>query len=497
MFTHEDLHQIKERGSVPEIIENQVNQFAKGFPYADIVAAATAGNGILVYSEKEKEELASYFDTHKSALDIARFVPASGAATRMFKSLFSIRDELKKLHDSEVDAYINANKEAASFFHALHTYPFFNDLPEEIKKSPVKVMDYLLEPDGLNYGNLPKGLLKFHSYGKESRTAFEEHLHEAVRIIAPGKEIKLHFTVSEEHMPGFRKEEDRVVPLLEKQYGVKFTIGYSFQKKETDTIAVDMANKPFRDEGGRLVFRPGGHGALIENLNDLDHDLIYINNIDNVSPENNSEKRVLSKKMLAGLLLKTRNRAFELVNKLKYNKPGATDEAMEWLKELNGAVIPENQGREELKQWLLDKIDRPIRVCGMVINEGEPGGGPFHVRNSNGVVSLQIVEASQIDQSHPGQMELLKKASHFNPVDLVCSVRKPDGGKYHLPEYIDPETGFISEKSVKGRDLKALELPGLWNGSMAGWLTLFVEIPAATFTPVKTVFDLVRPAHLS
>ncbi len=499
MLSKEDIRQIRERGSDPGIIKKQLQRFREGFPYARLKAPATVGNGISAYVEKEKEEIAAYFDARKGSYEICRFVPASGAATRMFKALYAMRDALEGKSVEQQQAYLLTDDAAKQFFNDLNLYPFYPDLPVEEHASPLDILDMLLTEKGLNYGMLPKGLLKFHSYKGATRTAFEEHLHEAAQILLPESTINVHFTVSEEHLDGFKSLEKEIVPRIQKQYGVTFRISYSFQKKETDTIAVDLQNAPFRNEKDSLVFRPGGHGALLENLGDIERDLLFINNIDNVSPGRNSVNRVLHKKVLAGRLLQVRDQVFELLGQLDTE---VTDEVIEtvatWLKEVAWTVMPvdfSGKSRQEKAAWLREKLNRPVRVCGMVRNEGEPGGGPFFMEDRNGITTLQIVESSQVDTDDAGQHALFNKASHFNPVDIVCSTRDRHGNNYNLSEYVDEETGFIAEKSVKGKALKALELPGLWNGAMAGWITLFVEIPASTFTPVKTVFDLMRPAH--
>lgn len=499
MLGKEDIRQIRERGSDPENIKKQLQRFKEGFPYARLKAPATVGNGISAYDEKEKEEIAAYFDARKGSYEMCRFVPASGAATRMFKALYAIRDALEGKSVEQQQAYLLTDDTAKQFFNDLNQYPFYPDLPVEEHASPLDVLDMLLTEKGLNYGMLPKGLLKFHAHKGATRTAFEEHLHEAALIMLPEKIINIHFTVSEEHINGFRGLEREIVPQLQEQYGAAFRISYSFQKKETDTIAVDLDNVPFRDEAGSLIFRPGGHGALLGNLEDIEGDLLFINNIDNVSPERNSVNRVLHKKVLAGRLLQVRDRVFELLEELDTKVTDEViDSATQWLKEVACALIPgdfSGKSRQEKATWLRQHLNRPVRICGMVRNEGEPGGGPFFMEDTNGNTALQIVESSQVDTEDAGQQALFSQASHFNPVDIVCSIRDRHGNKYNLSEYIDEETGFISEKSVRGNALKALELPGLWNGSMAGWMTLFAEIPASTFTPVKTVFDLLRPAH--
>lgn len=499
LFSREDLKQIVDRGSDPVVIHQQTEQFKTGFPFAELVKPATPTRGITSYGDEEKAELIDYFDRHRKGQTICRFVPASGAATRMFKSLFALSDSLRGKSTEEQQEFINTDDVARNFFNSLEEYPFFQDLSIHGNESPLEVLDRLLLEKGLNYGLLPKGMLKFHRYGEHSRTAFEEHLHEAARISESGEEVKLHFTVSEEHLKGFKKLEKMLVPKLKEQYGVTFRISYSFQKTETDTIAVDLQNSPIRDEKGKLVFRPGGHGALLQNLNDLTHDMVFINNIDNVSPDRNSEMRVLHKKMLGGVLLDVRNEAWELLSGLN----GGTDAAVivaaeEWLQETANRELPgsyKDWDIAERRNWLIKMIDRPVRVCGMVKNEGEPGGGPFFVKNSEGEVSPQIVESSQVDFDDEKQSAMFARSTHFNPVDLVCSLKNHAGDSFDLTQFVDSNTGFISEKSVRGNELKALELPGLWNGSMAGWITVFVEVPGETFTPVKTIFDLVRPEH--
>lgn len=499
LFSREDLGQIVDRGSDHVVIHQQVERFKTGFPFAELVAPATPTRGITSLGEEEKAELIDFFDRHRKGQDICRFVPASGAATRMFKSLFALSDALRGKSIEEQQDFISTDEVGRSFINSLEEFPFYHDLSLSGNESPLEVLDRLLLEKGLNYGLLPKGMLKFHKYGEHSRTAFEEHLHEAARISESGEEVKLHFTVSEEHLKGFKKLEKILVPILEEQYAVTFRISYSFQKAETDTIAVDLQNSPFRDDKGKLVFRPGGHGALLQNLNDLSHDIVFINNIDNVSPDRNSELRVLHKKMLAGMLLDVRNEAWELLSGLNAGSDEAVIVSAEkWLQQTANRALPgsyQDWNIAERRRWLIKMIDRPVRVCGMVKNEGEPGGGPFFVRNGEGEVSPQIVEASQVDFTDEQQSAMFKRSTHFNPVDVVCSLKNHAGDSFDLTQFVDSNTGFISEKSVRGKELKALELPGLWNGSMAGWITVFLEVPGETFTPVKTVFDLVRPAH--
>ena len=499
MLTREDIDQIRGRGSDPRTVEKQLERFQKGFPYARLKTPASVGTGISVFSDTEKKEIAAYFDTSKDAHSICRFVPASGAATRMFKDLFAMRSALEDKSVAEQQSFLLSDDTAKRFFNDLDRYPFYADLPSEEHASPLDTLDLLLTKKGLDYGMLPKGLLKFHTHKGQTRTAFEEHLHEAARIMLPGKTVRVHFTVSEEHLEGFKSLEKKILPKLREQYGVRFAVDYSFQKRETDTIAVDMNNAPFRDEQGALVFRPGGHGALLQNLEEIESEVVMINNIDNVSPERNSTNRVLHKKVLAGRLLQAREQVFGLLDKLESElSEEAADAAAQWLRKVAFTVFPDDFSLKSLHEraaWLREMLDRPVRVCGMVRNEGEPGGGPFYVEDTQGNTALQIVESSQVDPGDDAQQELFRKASHFNPVDIVCSIMDRHGNKYNLSGYADEETGFISKKSMQGKELKALELPGLWNGSMARWITLFVEIPGSTFTPVKTIFDLLREDH--
>ena len=423
----------------------------------------------------------------------------------MFKSLFSAWDELEGRSREEQERYIDARPEIRDFFSTLTQYPFYEDLKLEEDPSPADILSQILGEEGLDYGNKPKGLLKFHKYGPaERRTAFEEHVLEAARY-CPDKDgnLRLHLTVSPDHLDGFQTEAARVIAQLENKSEVNIDLSFSFQKSETDTLAVNLQNEPFRKADGTLLFRPGGHGALIQNLDALDSEILFISNIDNVAPDRLKEKRILYKEILGGVMLEVRSRLFYYLKLLTGNErveKTKLDSMVSYLHERLGLAIPDGLNEwdaSDLELWLTATMNRPIRVCGMVKNEGEPGGGPFYVKSESGEISLQIVESSQIDLDHPGKAALVKQSTHFNPVDLVCSIRDFTGSKFKLGEFVDHNTGFISEKSMEGKTLKALELPGLWNGAMANWLTLFVEVPVETFTPVKTVFDLMREEHRS
>lgn len=506
MLTHEDKELLAKKGISEEKIAEQLACFEKGFPFLKLSAAASVENGgIMKAEEKDFERYLAAWNAYKDGeKKIVKFVPASGAASRMFKNMFEFlgADYDKPTTDFE-----------KKFFDHIHDFAFYNDLNAACMDNTGKNIDALLseqnykaivsnllEAAGLNYGALPKGLLKFHRYADGVRTPLEEHLVEGA-LYAAGKtgEVNVHFTVSTEHRALFEKLVAAKVGEYEVKYGTKFHISFSEQKPSTDTVAADMDNKPFRDKDGKLLFRPGGHGALIENLNDLDADIVFIKNIDNVVPDRLKADTVTYKKLLAGVLVTLQKQAFEYLELL--DSGHYSHEQLETiirfvqqqlrcrrtdLKELEDA---------DLVIYLRKKLNRPMRVCGMVKNVGEPGGGPFLAYNPDGTISLQILESSQIDMKDPEKKAMFEKGTHFNPVDLVCAIRDYKGRKFNLLEHVDKATGFISYKSKNGKDLKALELPGLWNGSMSDWNTVFVEVPLSTFNPVKTVNDLLREQH--
>ncbi|MDR1724512.1 MAG: DUF4301 family protein [Tannerella sp.] len=505
MLKPDDLLQLKAKNLTEAQIDEQLSDFVKGFPYLEIKASASVEKGIMRLSVAEEEQYISEWDSYlASDKKIMKFVPASGAASRMFKDLF---------------AFLSAAYEAPTtdfekkFFSGIRKFAFFDALDAACVKNTGKGIDALisdgrykdvaanlLDSKGLDYGSLPKGLLLFHNYPDGARTAMEEHLVEGAMYVknADGG-VTIHFTVSPEHLPLFKTLVEQKKPLYEKKFGVAYGLSFSTQLSNTDTIAVDMANAPFRDVKGRLVFRPGGHGALIQNLNSLDADVVFVKNIDNVVPDGFKAATVRYKKVIAGVLTAIQKRIFEYVRLIE-----SGDYTHEQIEEMiyflqNELCIknPETKYLEdaELILYIKRKLQRPLRVCGMVRNVGEPGGGPFLAVNQDGTISPQILESSQIDMANPAAKEAFEKGSHFNPVDLVCALRDADGRKYDLPAYVDKNTGFISQKSKDGRELKALELPGLWNGSMSDWNTVFVEVPIETFNPVKTVNDLLRVEH--
>ncbi len=503
MFSQKDLQQIRSKGISIDDINQQIRHFQLGFPPADITMTATPGKGIILLSEGDQQGFRDVFLDNAPDFRIIRFIPASGAASRMFKSLFGALGALEGKSGEEQQQWLSEKKEIREFFEKLEKYPFYEDMLLPEGEKPAGVLRQLLGEKGLQYGSKPKGLLKFHKYSvADRRTAFEEHVREAVKYcISRDRMVRIHLSVSSDHLDGFQTEAACILPEIEREKDVSIDLSFSFQKPETDTIAVDQENEPFRNPDGSLLFRPGGHGALIRNLDALDGDIVFISNIDNVAPDRLKNLRVRQKQVLGGVLLEVRSKIFYYLMQLMGEvKPEKTrlDSMVSYLHERLGIAIPEmleSWDVNELKHWLIANMNKPIRVCGMVRNEGEPGGGPFYVRSESGEVSLQIVESSQIDLTDPVKAGMMAQSTHFNPVDLVCSLRDYKGQKFNLSRFVDHNTGFISEKSVGGKSLKALELPGLWNGSMAGWLTLFVDVPMETFTPVKTVFDLARKEH--
>lgn len=512
-LSKEDIGQLATKGIKEDKVEEQIKIFQRGNLPVNIHAAATVGKGINQYDQEQRQGFSRYYDDHKDAYDILKFVPASGAATRMFKSLHVFLDEFEPGIES-LDQYLlrTGSKELNEFFQNMEKLPFygsattnsrenqpgFDTLTEDARKY-ILVQTILFTP-GLNLSNLPKGLVPFHNYRTYVATAFEEHLYEAAQYAAVNGIAKLHFTVSENHKEKFQVEYDRIRSRVEESTEMEFDISYSYQDPRTDTIAVDSNNEPFRDESGKLFFRPGGHGALIENLNNLDADIVFIKNIDNVVVSNKAKQVGEYKKMLAGKLLKLQQRCFDFLEEFEAGKyPSSSfDQVISFIEtELFSSFAPgfEVLSKEEKSKKIKDRLNRPIRVCGMVRNQGEPGGGPFLVNMEDGSKSLQIIEGAQIDENNPRQLETAQNATHFNPVDLVCGIKDYRGQTFNLLKYVDPATSFIANKTSGGKSLKALELPGLWNGAMARWNTVFIEVPVETFNPVKTVTDLLKPSH--
>ncbi len=504
MLSKEDIAQIQKKNISEETLQKQIENFKTGFPYAPLIKAAKPGDGILQYDDIEvAEHCKRYEDAVTNGLKPIKFVPASGAATRMFKALF----EFINANESQQEELLQTEM-FQIFFRDIKKFAFYDELTNKIGSDihrglsdcsiASRIIKVLLTNEGLNYGTLPKGLLAFHNNGTAAQTSLEEHLKEAAQYATADGHGDVHFTVSPEHHDLFKAQFSKGKSTIEQAFNCQFNVSFSFQKSSTDTVAVNLDNTPFRKEDGSLLFRPAGHGALIENLNDLTHELIFVKNIDNVVPFHLQADTVRYKKLLAGVLLEKQALISNILNGLQgADADNAVSAGLDFLKkelQLNISEL-DKKSLEEKIDFIQERLNRPIRVCGMVKNEGEPGGGPFWVHQQDGSIGLQIVEGAQIDPSNSGQQSILQNSTHFNPVDLVCYVKNYKGEKFDLTQYVDPETGFISEKSVNGKALKALELPGLWNGAMAHWLTFFVEVPITTFNPVKTVMDLLRPQH--
>ncbi|MDY0090493.1 MAG: DUF4301 family protein [Flavobacteriaceae bacterium] len=510
-LTPHDFVQLNQYGISLESLKNQIHYIKKGIPFMQLDRIATVNDGIQHIEVEEAVFYANLFDEKRNKLKLKKMVPASGAASRMFKFLNEFLQEYKPEEES-VNAYINRkkSKNLSLFLVGLEKFPFYNNLvkkareifPEfDISTHDIKnliLIKTLLKQELLDFANKPKGILPFHQYSSHIATPVEEQLQEAAHYACSNQKALVHFTISENHRDAFEKLVSNIKPKIEQQHEVDISVSFSYQDKSTDSLAFDLDFKPFRDLN-KLLFRPGGHGALIENLNNLDADLIFIKNIDNVS-QNNSKTISLYKKALAGILLDTQEKVFHYLHLLDSGnlQKEQLDEVIDFIKNRLGLDISEDFPKftkESKIDYLHNYLNRPIRVCGMVKNEGEPGGGPFWVKNEKGYVFLQIVESSQIDLNDPTQKKILQSATHFNPVDLVCGVKNYKGIKHDLKKFVDPNTGFVVQKNKEGRELLAYELPGLWNGAMSKWLTVFVEVPIVTFSPVKTVNDLLKPAH--
>ena len=513
-FTEKDKKQIEKKGLTIKDVKSQINTFKTGIPFTNISEAATIGNGITKLNETLINQSISYFEDKKEDISLLKFVPASGAATRMFKFLFQFIEEYDPKEES-INSYINKHKlkDMSLFLVGLEKFPFYKQVIAQLSSKYIKYnelttsekawhfINTMLDPEQLNFGDQPKGLLPFHEYKNDViSTAFEEHLFESALYGSKNNTAKLHFTISEQHKDKFEEEFKRIEEKVESKTGVQFEISFSYQQESTDTIAVSPKDKPFRNEDGSILFRPSGHGALIKNLNQLDADIIFVKNIDNVVVYKYKDEVAKYKKVLAGILLELQEKTFKHLRQLE-NDDISEDELIEiaefLTRELSVKISHEFEkySNKYKIEYLQEKLNRPIRVCGMVKNEGEPGGGPFWVKDQNWNESLQIVESAQINLKDKSQKNILKNSTHFNPVDLVLGVKNYKGDKFNLEDYVDPKAAFITNKTKAGKELKALELPGLWNGSMAYWNTVFVEVPIITFNPVKTVNDLLKGPH--
>ena len=498
MLSEKDLKQIAQKGITQEQIENQLNEFKTGFPFLKLEAAASISRGIIAPDAQARQQYEEAWKQYKAAgKRVVKFVPASGAASRMFKNMFAFVD---------ADYDVPTTDFEKKYFDQIEKFAFYDALDAVCQKNEGKgikdliaagnykaVAANMLKAEGLNYGQLPKGLLLFHKYPEGARTPMEEHLVEGALYAASNGEAHVHFTVSHEHMELFKAKVAEKADTFAKKYGIKYDITFSEQKPSTDTVAANADNTPFRNDDGSLLFRPGGHGALIENLNEIEADVIFIKNIDNVVPDRLKPETVEWKQVIAGVLVTLQKKAFEY---LRILDTGASDAQLaEIAKFVSENLCTDAKNNKVDADYLRTKLNRPMRVCGVVKNVGEPGGGPFLTYNQDGTVSLQILESSQIDTNNEAYMKMFTQGTHFNPVDLVCAVKDYKGQPFDLPKFVDKTTGFISSKSKPGKELRALELPGLWNGAMSNWSTVFVEVPLGTFNPVKTVNDLLRDQH--
>ncbi len=512
-FTEQDKQEIKAHGLTLAQVEGQIDLFKKGVPNVELIAPATIGNGILKLSKEEESYYLQTYEEHVPKLKILKFTPASGAASRMFKHIHQFLENYDPKQES-IDDYLKSNQDKAMhrFFEHWRNFPFYDQVWEKVNKldredlkpgsdaGKIAFLEMMMEEEGLNFGNQPKGLLPFHNYGKNTVTAFEEHLHEAAAYASTGDQAELHFTVSPEHEDAFESHFKNLHAEVREDTGVTFKISFSSQKPYTDTVAVTLDNELYRKNNGALLFRPGGHGALIENLNEVDADLIFIKNIDNVLTQEKIDLLSRNKKVLAGILLQTQEKIFNYCQKLDEGTIENND-----LAEIEDFAVKalnirfddhyEKSILQDRKERLKKALHRPLRVCGMVENVGEPGGGPFWIAQQSGGAALQIIEGAQVQEDNEGQKKIFKSSTHFNPVDIVCGVRDHNGKKYDLTNFVNSDLAFIAHKSIEGNEIKALELPGLWNGAMAHWNSIFVEVPIDTFNPVKTVNDLLKPAH--
>ena len=498
MLSEKDLKQIAQKGITQEQIENQLNEFKTGFPFLKLEAAASISRGIIAPDAQARQQYEEAWKQYKAAgKRVVKFVPASGAASRMFKNMFAFVDADYDVPTTDFEKKYFDQIEKFAFYDALDAVCQKNEgkgIKELIAAGNYKaVAANMLKAEGLNYGQLPKGLLLFHKYPEGARTPMEEHLVEGALYAASNGEAHVHFTVSHEHMELFKAKVAEKADTFAKKYGIKYDITFSEQKPSTDTVAANADNTPFRNDDGSLLFRPGGHGALIENLNEIEADVIFIKNIDNVVPDRLKPETVEWKQVIAGVLVTLQKKAFEY---LRILDTGASDAQLaEIAKFVSENLCTDAKNNKVDADYLRTKLNRPMRVCGVVKNVGEPGGGPFLTYNQDGTVSLQILESSQIDTNNEAYMKMFTQGTHFNPVDLVCAVKDYKGQPFNLPKFVDKTTGFISSKSKSGKELRALELPGLWNGAMSNWSTVFVEVPLGTFNPVKTVNDLLRDQH--
>lgn len=486
--------EIDKRGISSEKLTRQLIAFVKGTPTLELDRIATINDGIKTIESIERSKLMNIYNIKQQDLVIYKFIPASGLASRMFKGL------------SEFYNTKTSNPMSQYFFNNLHKFPFYKDIIIEFNKvypqikkldnltNKLSFLNFILSSEHLNYQNTPKGLIRFHQYDIDNKSALEEQIDESVHYcVSKDQTVNIHFTVSPNYL---KKFESSVKEYIESNYidsGITFNISFSIQKSNTDTIAVNYDNTPFKDDNGNYVFRAGGHGALIENLNDLDADIVFIKNIDNVSHQNHMEETIKYKQILGGKLLSLQAKIHEFLKLIKDKSPELNIQEIRFFLIENFFINLSDEDCNE--EYLFNLLNRPIRVCGMIKNQGDAGGGPFWIKKNCTESTLQIIEGAQIDKNNKEQLEILYQSTHFNPVDIVCSIKNFEGDKFDLTQFVDHDAVFVTDKSIGGRPVKGLELPGLWNGGMADWLSVFVEVPIETFNPVKTVTDLLSPMH--
>lgn len=515
-FSKRDLLHMKERNMNPSLIEKQIQNYKTGFPFVVLSDPATIRKGITQLSSKRMDEMVSIFEDFAADNKIIKIVPSSGAASRMFENLIEFRNYYRGTSEDQLELMKDKGPDSVFyFFEHLEEFAFFNDLIDALENRGhdydetmkefryERILNSLLTGKGLSYGNKPKALIPFHKYHEEIRTSFAEHLAEGAKYArSAGNICHIQFTVSPQHLEMMKAHYMELKDSYEERNHIRYEVDFSIQAPETDVIAVDLNNKPVRDENGDLVFWPGGHGALLKNLDELDAPLIIIKNIDNVCHERINNDTYYYKMLLSGYLVHIQEQVHSYLKGLDHpTQPSTKVISHMWsFMEHKLNIIPSQESTSWKKDkkiaFMKDKFNRPIRVCGMVENEGEPGGGPFWVKNSDGSLTLQIVESSQINLSDEEQVSILNKSTHFNPVDLICGIYDYHGNKFNLQDFVDENTGFINNKSFEGQEIKAQELPGLWNGSMSDWITIFIEVPLLTFNPVKMVNDLLRPQHI-
>lgn len=505
-FTPQDLQQISQSGRDLGAVKVQLDRFQNGFPPIKLVRPITAKDGLFPMDKQAEAAYIKLFEEAASSHQVCKFVPASGAASRMFRTLFAFVADPEGLEDSQKEevAFVCKNLSKFAFYPALKASltKAGNDVEELISNQKYDaIIRHLLSESGLNFGKIPKALLPFHRYDGFVRTALEEHLVEAAHYcVSKGNQVNLHFTISEQHQNWVKAHLAAVVPAYEQQFGVQFNIETSIQHPKTDTLAVDLKNHPLRDENGKLIFRPGGHGALLENMNHLEADWVFIKNIDNVVPDNWKASTFHWKKVIGGVLVSFQQKIFSWLHRLDEEGLSAEKELIRFMQKALGiGIVPGYESWEDEKRlaYLRSKLNRPIRVCGIISTDENTGGGPFWVQDEDRSISLQIAETAQIDLSNPDQKHIAEQSRFANITDLVCGLKDYEGNSFDLPAFRDDNTGFITGKSLNGKDLKALELPGLWNGSMADWHTLLVEVPVATFNPVKSVGDLLADCRVT